>query len=125
MAAGPRGVDRGRDYYAVLGVPETATRDEIVRAYRRLARDSHPDVDIGNAQATEEFERLVAAREVLSDPDARAAYDELRASRARTTPRVHHRAAVSMASHTLRGGRPAPAIRPGPVVWTPDTPRSR
>ena len=123
MTADPRRDDAGRDYYAVLGVPDTATHDEIIRAYRRQARTSHPDVDVGNPQANEEFERLVAAREVLGDPAARAAYDELR--RVRTAARESRRPATNVASRFDIGlvGRPEPAVRPGPVVWTPDTPR--
>jgi curved DNA-binding protein CbpA len=120
VSANQRRADFGRDYYAVLGVPETATHDEIIRAYRRLARTSHPDADLGNPQAADEFERLVAAREVLGDP----AYDQLRASRARTTPRVRRTDAPPPASPVgtrAPGGHPEPAIRPGPVVWTPDT----
>ena len=124
MSANLRRADVGRDYYAVLGVPETATHDEIIRAYRRLARTSHPDADLGNPQAADEFERLVAAREVLGDPATREAYDHLRASRARTTPRVRRTDAPPPASPVgtrAPGGHPEPAIRPGPVVWTPDT----
>jgi curved DNA-binding protein CbpA len=126
VSANRRRADFGRDYYAVLGVPETATRDEIVRAYRRLARTSHPDADVGNPQAADEFERLVAAREVLGDPATREAYDQLRESRARTHPRVRRPGAPQPASPVAtraRVGHPEPAIRPGPVVWTPDTPR--
>ena len=127
MSANRRRADFGRDYYAVLGVPETATHDEIIRAYRRLARTSHPDADVGNPQAAEEFERLVAAREVLGDPATREAYDQLRASRARTTLRVRRpeppQSAGSPVGTRARAGHPEPAIRPGPVVWTPDTPR--
>ncbi|HSJ59831.1 MAG TPA: J domain-containing protein [Jiangellaceae bacterium] len=126
MSANRRRADFGRDYYAVLGVPETATHDEIIRAYRRLARTSHPDADLGNPQAADEFERLVAAREVLGDPATREAYDQLRASRARTTPRVRRADAPPPASPVgtrAPGGHPEPAIRPGPVVWTPETPR--
>lgn len=126
MSANRRRADLGRDYYAVLGVPETATRDEIIRAYRRLARTSHPDADVGNPQAADEFERLVAAREVLGDPASREAYDQLRASRARTTPRVRRPDTPQPASPVgtrARTGRPEPAIRPGPVVWIPDTPK--
>jgi curved DNA-binding protein CbpA len=124
VSANRRRADFGRDYYAVLGVPETATHDEIIRAYRRLARTSHPDADLGNPQAADDFERLVAAREVLGDPATRAAYDQLRASRARTTPRVRRADAPPPASPVgtrAPGGHPEPAIRPGPVVWTPDT----
>ena len=126
VSANQRRADFGRDYYAVLGVPETATHDEIIRAYRRLARASHPDADVGNPQAADEFERLVAAREVLGDPASRQAYDQLRASRARTTPGVRRPDNPQPASPVgtrARAGHPEPAIRPGPVVWTPDTPR--
>jgi curved DNA-binding protein CbpA len=121
VTSGSRRDRHRRDYYAVLGVPETATHDEIICAYRRLARTSHPDVDIDNPQATEEFERLVAAREVLGDPANRAAYDELRASRARSAPRIAKK--VDARFEPARRHWPEPAIRPGPVVWTPDTPR--
>lgn len=126
MSANRRRADFGRDYYAVLGVRENATHDEIIRAYRRLVRTSHPDADVGNPQAADEFERLVAAREVLGDPATREAYDQLRASRAMTTPRVRRPDIPPSASPVgtrARGGHPEPAIRPGPVVWTPDTPR--
>ena len=122
-----RRADFGRDYYAVLGVPDTATHDEIIRAYRRLARTSHPDADAGNPLAAEEFERLVAAREVLGDPATRKTYDKLRASRAKSIPRTERTGAAPRPTPPVsaRGplGRPEPIVRPGPVIWTPDTPR--
>ncbi|HEX6338303.1 MAG TPA: J domain-containing protein [Jiangellaceae bacterium] len=125
MSVNRRRADFGRNYYAVLGVPETATHDEIIRAYRRLARTSHPDADAGNPQAADEFERLVAAREVLGDPATRAAYDQLRVARSKTTPRRPDatQPSASPAGVRTRTGHPEPAIRSGPVVWTPDTPR--
>jgi molecular chaperone DnaJ len=64
-----------RDYYEVLGVSRTATADELKKAYRRLARQFHPDVNRGDASAEESFKEVNEAYEVLSDPDRRAAYD--------------------------------------------------
>jgi molecular chaperone DnaJ len=64
------------DYYRVLGVARTATQDEIKKAYRKLARKHHPDVNQGNKAAEEKFKQLSGAFEVLSDPKKRAMYDE-------------------------------------------------
>ena len=57
-----------RDYYADLGLERNATPDDIRRAFRRLARDSHPDVNPGDAGADAKFRRIAEAYEVLSDP---------------------------------------------------------
>jgi curved DNA-binding protein len=71
-----------RDYYEVLGVPRTATAEEIKRAYRQLARKHHPDLQPATerAAAAERFKEINEAHEVLSDPDKRAKYDALGAS---------------------------------------------
>ena len=68
-----------RDYYEVLGVPRTASADEIKRAYRQLARKHHPDLQPAaeRAKAAERFKEINEANEVLSDPDKRAKYDAL------------------------------------------------
>ena len=64
-----------RDYYEVLGVSREAGDAEVKKAYRRLARDHHPDANPGDAGAEERFKELTEAYEVLSNPKARQAYD--------------------------------------------------
>lgn len=64
-----------RDYYQVLGVPRDADEKAIKRAYRRLARQYHPDHNPGDASAETRFKEVTEAYEVLGDPDKRAKYD--------------------------------------------------
>jgi molecular chaperone DnaJ len=67
-----------KDYYAVLGLQKGATEKEITRAYRKLAKQYHPDANPGNKDAEEKFKDISAAYDVLSDAGKRKEYDEVR-----------------------------------------------
>ena len=65
-----------RDYYEVMGVPKNAPEDEIKKAYRKLAKKYHPDLNPGDKEAEQKFKEVNEAYEVLSDKDKRARYDQ-------------------------------------------------
>jgi molecular chaperone DnaJ len=66
-----------KDYYAVLGIKKTASAEDIRKAFRKLARKYHPDVNPNNKQAEEKFKELSEANDVLTDPKKRKIYDQL------------------------------------------------
>src|ERR1700757_3027299 len=68
---------QNKDYYATLGVKKTATPEEIRKAFRKLARKYHPDVNPNNKQAEEKFKEISEANDILTDPKKRKIYDQL------------------------------------------------
>ena len=77
-----------RDPYEILGVAKTATADDIRKAYRKLAKKLHPDLNPGDKKAEEQFKEVAAANDLLSDPDKRRRFDagEIDASGAEKAP---------------------------------------
>ena len=65
-----------RDYYEVLGVERNASEQDLKSAFRRLAKDHHPDRNSGDASAEQKFKEIAEAYEALKDPQKRAAYDQ-------------------------------------------------
>src|SRR5437868_6244123 len=64
------------DYYEILGVNKNAREDEIKKAYRKLARKYHPDLNPNDKEANKKFQQINEANEVLSDPEKRKKYDQ-------------------------------------------------
>jgi curved DNA-binding protein CbpA len=110
----------GPDHYQLLGVPRQASREEIAQAWRRRARDEHPDARPADAGAASRFRALADAWHVLGDPDRRAAYDRALASPPQPAARVR----VTVRGAPGSGGPggitpgvrvPAPPLRAGPI----------
>ena len=66
-----------KDYYSILGLDRKASQQEIKKAYRKLARKYHPDVNQGDKGSADKFQEINEAHEVLSDPEKRQKYDQL------------------------------------------------
>src|SRR6516162_1622464 len=64
------------DYYKILGVDKNASAEEIKKAYRKLARKHHPDLNPNDKEANKKFQQINEANEVLSDPEKRKKYDQ-------------------------------------------------
>ena len=75
-----------KDLYGTLGVSKGASQDEIKKAYRKLARQFHPDANPGDASAEERFKEVQGAYDVLSDPQKRKQYDRFGAANGRPGP---------------------------------------
>ena len=73
----PAATDKTKDYYATLGVKKSASAEDIRKAFRKLARKYHPDVNPGDKAAEEKFKNISEANDVLSDPKKRKIYDQL------------------------------------------------
>src|SRR5512140_949606 len=69
--------NKDKDYYGTLGIKKTASAEDIRKAFRKLARKYHPDVNPGDKTAEEKFKALSEANDVLSDPKKRKIYDQL------------------------------------------------
>jgi curved DNA-binding protein CbpA len=93
-----------KDYYAILGVSKTASQDEIQRAYRKLARQYHPDIN-KESEAENRFKEIGEAYEVLKDPEKREKYDR-------------YGSAWKAAQQTKSWPRNYPASCPRPIPWS-------
>jgi curved DNA-binding protein len=106
-----------KDLYAVLGVPRTASEAEIKKAYRKLARKHHPDVNPGDKKAEQHFKEVSAAYEVLSDKEKRKLYDEFGEDAARIgfdpEKARAYREWQEQVKHTRRGGARSGGVPPG------------
>ncbi|MEQ1616552.1 MAG: DnaJ domain-containing protein, partial [Hyphomicrobiaceae bacterium] len=97
------------DPYSVLGVPRSATQEEITKAFRKLAKELHPDLNPNNKASTERFKKVSAANELLSDPDKRRKFDrgEIDASGEPRRGYQHHGAPYGPGARRTAGAAPS------------------
>lgn len=91
-----------KDYYAILGLKKTASAEDVRKAFRKLARKYHPDVNPGDKKAEEKFKELSEANEILSDPKKRKIYDQL----GFYSDNIDPKAAEAYANSGATGGNP-------------------
>ena len=122
MVAEPRDAGSSFDAYAALGLDPTATSDDVRRAYRRLARELHPDANPGDAAAATRFRRVADAYALLADPIRRSRYDAVHGHvRAPSGPRPVRHGPAPSGNTAVRGPSARPDHRPRDVA--PATPR--
>jgi curved DNA-binding protein len=105
-----------RDYYETLGVARGASEGEIKKAYRKLARKYHPDLNPNNKKAEEKFKEIQEAYEVLGDKDSRSRYDQLGQNwkgGSDFTPHRTGRQSLILRICLAEGAAPAVWLRPG------------
>ena len=107
-----------KDYYQTLGVSESATQDEIRKAYRKLARRHHPDVNPGDKAAEERFKDINEAYEVLSDEDKRQKYDRFGSQWQQYERAGGHAEDFDWAQWGPAAGQPGAAGRPGAHAYS-------
>ena len=100
-----------KDYYKVLGVPKDADQDTIKKAFRKLARENHPDANPGDATKAEKFKGISEANDVLSDPKKRKEYDEARSLFARGRAVARERSPVRVTVRLFAAARAAAGCR--------------
>src|ERR1700677_3600337 len=100
-----------KDYYGLLGVKKTATADDIRKAFRKLARKHHPDVNPGDKKSEERFKEISEANDVLSDEKKRKVYDQLGYYSDQIDPAAAEAAARGGYGPFSGGGRPGNAGR--------------
>ena len=105
-----------KDFYVVLGLARDASLDEVKRAYRRLARKYHPDINPGDRMAAAEFRRIAQAYQTLIDPDRRRRYDTGgTASRSGSRSRSSSKDLTSRCARAIRRHRPSETC--SPMCW--------
>src|SRR5215217_7135550 len=98
------------DYYKILGVDKSATADDIKKAYRKLARTHHPDLNPNDKEAHKKFQQINEANEVLSDPEKRKKYDQYgkdwKHAEEFEKQKQHQRQYSNQGGQTFSGARP-------------------